>query len=139
MKNTKLDTELEDLETIMRPYEAALVYRFIDETENSPDFVTGSGDSWRWLCTQEPELHRSRSAVLGSLNKRVEEGILRLEEEEPGKGGYHKMYALNVDRDGLEDLVVDRVLNCLDLNFGDGLRRAIKGEIDREVIRRALS
>ena len=129
----KLNTSKEDLDTIMRDYEAAIVYFFLDETEQKPDFKMGSGGVWLWLETQQEELHKSRASVIFSLNRRVDDGIMDWEDE-TGKGGHHRLYKLAVDREGIHDLIVTEIIDCLDHNFGDALKRAV----DAEILRRQL-
>ena len=130
----KLNTENEDLETIMRDYEAAIVYMFLDETEQNPDFKMGSGGAWKWLETQQEELHKSRASVIFSLNRRVDDGIMDWDDK-TGKGGHHRLYKLAVPgREGIHDLIVTEIVDCLDHNFGGALKRAV----DAEILRRQL-
>ena len=129
----KLNTELEDLETIMRDYEAAILYMFLDRTEEDPDFKMGSGGVWMWLETQVESLRKSRASVIFSLNRRVDEGILDWEDK-TGKGGHHRLYKLTGNREGLHDLIVTEIIDCLDHNFGGALKRAISAEIMRRKI-----
>jgi len=126
----KLDTLKEDLETIMRDYEACILYFFLDSTEENPDFKMGSGGVWMWLETQVESLRKSRASVIFSLNRRVDENILDWEDR-TGKGGHHRLYKLAVDREGLHDLIVTEIVDCLDHNFGAALKRAIYAEVLR--------
>jgi len=131
----KLDTSLEDLNTIMKDWEAAITYMFIDETEQNPEFRMGSGKAWEWLQTQREDLRKSRASVIFHLNRMVDQEIMDWDDQ-TGKGGHHRLYKLAVPgREGLHDLIVTRIVDCLDHNFGAALKRAIDAEILRRKLR----
>ncbi len=82
----RFDLKNHGLHRVMKPYQAEIM-RYIWKKEE-----TTSGKACSHLQgLDDPELKRSRAAVILALNLMVSEGLLGCREES-GKGGYHKVY-----------------------------------------------
>ena len=82
----RFDLKNHGLHRVLKPWHAEIM-RCIWEKEES-----NSRKVWDHLQgLDDPELRKSRAAVIGGLNQMVFEGLLGFREE-PGKGGYHKVY-----------------------------------------------
>jgi len=107
------DTSGEGLLTLFKPYQAALLEHVWELNRNERVGVS-SGDAYRFL-RDHPD-SKSRASVIIFLNDMVEEGVLEYDEES-GKGGYHRVYYLRMDREQFARHVVDKIMDKLDEVF----------------------
>jgi len=98
----KFDTKQEGLETLFKPYQALLLEHIWEQNENQRKGVT-SGQAHLYL--QNTSESKSRASVIFFLNDLVEEEILSYEER-TGKGGYHRVYFPNMNRQEFSDYVI---------------------------------
>ncbi len=98
----KFDTKQEGLETLFKPYQALLLEYIWEQNENQRKGVT-SGQAYLYL--QNTSESKSRASVIFFLNDLVEEEILSYEER-TGKGGYHRVYFPNMNRQEFSDYVI---------------------------------
>ena len=82
----RFDLKNHGLHRVLKPWHAEIM-RHTWENEEATS-LTAYNHLQR---LDNPELRKSRSAVIGALNLMVFEGLLGFREE-PGKGGYHKLY-----------------------------------------------
>ena len=81
------DTSEKGLLTLFKPYQAALL-EHIWELNNPGRTGITSGQAHQFLQqNNDPEIRKSRAAVIFFLNDMVDDGILDYEEKS-GKGGY---------------------------------------------------
>ncbi len=90
----KFDTKQEGLETLFKPYQVLLLEYIWELNENQRIGVT-SGQAHLYL--QKTSESKSRASVIFFLNDLVEEEILSYVER-TGKGGYHRVYFPNMNR-----------------------------------------
>ncbi len=109
----KFDTKQEGLLTVFRPYQAVLIEHIWDLNENEKVGII-SAEAHKFL-SGKPE-KKSRAAVINFLNDMVDEGILGYEEK-TGKGGYHRVYYPNMDRDGFQKYITERINSKLEKVF----------------------
>lgn len=98
----KFDTKQEGLETLFKPYQALLLEWIWELNEKQRKGVT-SGQAHIYL--QSTSERKSRASVIFFLNDLVEEEILTFEER-TGKGGHHRVYFPNMNREEFSDHVV---------------------------------
>ena len=91
----KFDTSENGLQTLFRPYQVALL-EHIWELNESESIGINSRQAYRFL--QGHPDSKSRASVINFLNDMVEEGVLTYEER-TGKGGYHRVYYQNMNRE----------------------------------------
>jgi len=109
----KFDTKQEGLETLFKPYQALLLEWIWELNENQRKGVN-SGQAHRYLLgTNE---RKSRASVIFFLNDLVEEEILTYEER-TGKGGHHRVYFPNMNRDEYSAYVVGSINEKLQTVF----------------------
>jgi hypothetical protein len=87
----KFDTSKEGLQTIMKPYQAALMEHIWELNESERTGIISRDAHQYLLDSGEAELMKSRASVIFFLNDMVEEGVLEFETE-TGKGGHHRIY-----------------------------------------------
>ena len=104
-----LDTSEKGLLTLFRPYQAALM-EHIWKLNNPERTGIKSGQAYEFL-KDHPD-SKSRAAVIFFLNDMVEEGILTYEEK-TGKGGHHKVYYPEMDREQFVQYVVKTITGKL--------------------------
>lgn len=117
----KLDTKLEGLGAIWKPYEIKSIDILLSHEKRQ-----SSGEVW--LKVLESGIKISRASVIFFLNRLVDEGLADFTEE-TGKGGYHKLYGLIADdRYELGSIIIDRFLYKLWETFpeSDKLAELIK-------------
>lgn len=87
----KFDTSKEGLQTIMKPYQAALM-EYIWEINDKERTGIVSREAHEYLLDMgDSELMKSRASVIFFLDDMVEEGVLEFETA-TGKGGHHRIY-----------------------------------------------
>lgn len=113
----KLNTELDGLSALWRPYEIKAVDIMLDRK-------TGMSSGEVWLAILADEVKISRASVIFFLNRLVDEGLATFREE-TGKGGYHRIYRLVTDdRAELGNIISDRFIYKLWEIFPDNQRLA---------------
>ena len=94
----KFDTSLKGLNTLFKPYQSALLEHIWGLNSHTRTGITSSQAYTFLWQTDDSELRKSRASVIFSLNDMVDDGILEYEEES-GKGGYHRVYFPNMNRE----------------------------------------
>ena len=108
----KFDTSKDGLNTLVHPYQVALIERIWEINKDSRTGLT-SGLAHQFIQqNDDPELRKSRASVIFFLNDMVDEGILTYEEKS-GKGGYHKVYYPKMNRDQFEKYVTKTITDKL--------------------------
>jgi len=107
------DTSGEGLLTLFKPYQAALL-EHIWELNNTVRVGVTSGQAHEFL-KDHPD-SRSRASVIFFLNDMVEEEVLDCEERS-GKGGYHRVYYLKMDRERFANHAVKTITEKLRESF----------------------
>jgi predicted transcriptional regulator len=107
------DTSKEDLLTLFKPYQAALMEYIWEMNESERTGIT-SGQLYEWL--QDHPDKKSRASVIFFMNDMVDEGIMEYEEES-GKGGYHRIYYPKMNREQFGQYVVDTFTKKLKEDF----------------------
>jgi len=109
------DTSEKGLLTLFKPYQAALL-EYIWELNNPERTGVTSSQAYEFL-KDHPD-SKSRASVINFLNEMVEEGVLEYEEES-GKGGYHRIYYPNRNREQFAKHVVETITDKLNEVFPD--------------------
>ncbi|MDH5743501.1 MAG: BlaI/MecI/CopY family transcriptional regulator [Candidatus Aminicenantes bacterium] len=109
----KFDTSEKGLQTLFKPYQAALM-EHIWELNNPERAGITSGPAYEFL-KDHPD-SKSRAAVIFFLNDMVEEGVLECEER-TGKGGYHRVYYPKMNRKQFAHHVVETIADKLNEVF----------------------
>lgn len=109
----KFDTKQEGLETLFKPYQALLL-EWIWEINEHQRIGVNSNKAHQYL--QETSESKSRASVIFFLNDLVEEEILTYEER-TGKGGHHRVYFPNMNREEFSDYVVRSINDKLKIIF----------------------
>jgi len=111
------DLSKEGLLSVFKPYQIAVMHGFWDKEEPMKSRAV-----YDYLQDIGGEAAMSRATVINFLNAMVDEGFLDYEEV-TGKGGYHRVYRLNVLSR------TERVFrNEIRLRFTDRLRNFWKSE-----------
>jgi predicted transcriptional regulator len=105
----KFDTTQEGLLTLFKPYQAALLEHIWKLNNPSRNGIT-SGQAHGYLQNHPDK--KSRASVIFFLNDMVDEGVLTYEEKS-GKGGYHRVYYPNMDRDQFAKYVTKTITDKL--------------------------
>ena len=105
----KFDTSGKGLQTLFKPYQAALLEHIWKLNNPSRTGITSS--QAHEVLQNHPD-RKSRASVIFFLNDMVEEGILDYEEE-PGKGGYHRVYYPRMNREQFAKYVIDTITDKL--------------------------
>ena len=105
----KFDTTEKGLLTLFKPYQAALLEHIWELNNPSRTGIT-SGQAHEFL--QDHPDKKSRASVIFFLNDMVEEGVLSYEEK-TGKGGYHRVYYPNMNREQFAQYVVETITEKL--------------------------
>jgi hypothetical protein len=101
----KFDTKQEGLETLFKPYQALLLEWIWELNKNQRTGVNSAKAHQYLLGTSES---KSRASVIFFLNDLVEEGILTYEEK-TGKGGHHRVYYPNMNKEEFSNYVVNSI------------------------------
>jgi predicted transcriptional regulator len=109
----KFDTKQEGLETLFKPYQALLLEWLWELNETQRKGVT-SGQAHVYL--QNTTEKKSRASVIFFLNDLVEEGILTYEER-TGKGGHHRVYYPNMNKEEFSAYVIGSINDKLSSVF----------------------
>ena len=108
----KFDTSKEGLHTLFKPYQAALLEHIWTLNKPSRTGIT-SGIAHQFLQqNNDPEIRKSRAAVIFFLNDMVDEGVLDYEEKS-GKGGYHRVYYPKMNRKQFANYVTKTITDKL--------------------------
>ena len=105
----KFDTTENGLLTLFKPYQAALLEHIWELNEDDRVGIN-SGQAHKFL--QDHPDKKSRASVIFFLNDMVEEGALSYEEK-TGKGGYHRVYYPNMNREQFAQYVVETITEKL--------------------------
>lgn len=105
----KFDTEEEGLHALFKPYQATLL-EHIWELNHGGRVGINSGQAHEYL--QGTPDKKSRASVIFFLNDLVEEGVLTYEEK-TGKGGYHRVYYPDMDREQFAKYVTKTITDKL--------------------------
>ena len=108
----KFDTSENGLHTLFQPYQAALLEHIWDLNIETR---TGINSKLAYMFLQQTgdsELRKSRASVIFSLNDMIDDGILEYEEES-GKGGYHRVYYPNMNREEFAEHVKKTITDKL--------------------------
>ena len=103
------DTSEKGLQTLFKPYQAALM-EYIWKLNNPERTGITSGQAYEYL--KDHLESKSRAAYIFFFNKMVEEGVLEYEEKS-GKGGYHKIYYSKMNREQFAQHVVEMITRKL--------------------------
>ena len=108
----KFDISKEGLNTLMKPYQAALMGNIWEiNKENRTGII--SREAHKYLHdTGDDELKMSRASVVFFLNDMVEKGVLEYEEK-TGKGGYHRVYFPAMNQKQFESYVTKAIMDKL--------------------------
>lgn len=109
----KFDTKQEGLETLFKPYQVLLLEHLWELNGNGRVGIN-SGQAHKYL--QDTPEKKSRASVIFFLNDLVDEGILDYEER-TGKGGYHRVYYPNMNREEFADYITDLITKKLKTIF----------------------
>ena len=109
----KFDTKQEGLETLFKPYQALLL-EWIWEINEHQRTGVNSNKAHQYL--QDTSESKSRASVIFFLNDLVEEEILTYEER-TGKGGHHRVYFPNMNREEFSAYVVRSINDKLKTIF----------------------
>lgn len=105
----KFDTSKKGLQTLFKPYQAALL-EHIWKLNNPGRVGITSGQAHEFL-KDHPD-SKSRASVIFFLDDMVEEGVLDYEQES-GKGGYHRVYYQKMSREQFAQHVVETITDKL--------------------------
>ena len=106
----KFDTSENGLLTLFKPYQAALLEHIWELNGGGVRVGINSGQAHKFL--QDHPDKKSRASVIFFLNDMVEEGVLSYEEK-TGKGGYHRVYYPNMNREQFAQYVVETITEKL--------------------------
>jgi len=108
----KYDIEGEGYGTLFKPYQIETIKYLYEVGE------AGSGKVHAHLqANPDEDIRKSRASAIFFLNDMVEEGILTYYEE-PGKGGYHRVYSPAMkDEAKLKEYLVRKVVRSLSKSF----------------------
>ena len=109
----KFNTNNEGLETLFKLYQALLLEWIWEQNEDQRKGVN-SNQAHLYLKTTSES--KSRASVIFFLNDVVEEGILTYEER-TGKGGHHRVYYPNMNREEFSNYVISSINEKLSLVF----------------------
>ena len=109
----KFDTKKEGLETLFKPYQVLLLEHLWELNGNSRTGMN-SGQAYKYL--QDTPEKKSRASVIFFMNDMVDEGILDYEER-TGKGGYHRVYYPNMNREEFGNHITDLITKKLKTVF----------------------
>ena len=109
----KFDTKQEGLKTLFKPYQVLLLEHIWDLNGNGRTGIN-SGQAYKYL--QDTPEKKSRASVIFFLNDLVDEGILDYEER-TGKGGYHRVYYPNMNREEFATHITDLITKKLEQAF----------------------
>jgi hypothetical protein len=109
----KFDTKQEGLETLFKPYQALLL-EWLWELNETQRKGVNSGQAHVYL--QNTTEKKSRASVIFFLNDLVEEGILTYEER-TGKGGHHRVYYPNMNKEEFSAYVIGSINDKLSSVF----------------------
>jgi len=117
------DTSKQGLETVMRDYQE-MAMRFLWERGEEG---TISKDVWLHVNKLLMEEGRSisRASIINFLNDMVDADVLNYREE-PGKGGYHRVYFPTFDEEGFKRYVTKTVISKLSEMWPDATREALR-------------
>ena len=108
----KFDTSKEGLQTLMKPYQAALM-EYIWEINKTERTGIVSREAHQYLHdTGDDELKMSRASAIFFLDDMVEEGVLEYETE-TGKGGHHRVYYPAMKLEQYKSYVTNSILDKL--------------------------
>lgn len=112
----KFDTSQKGLLTLFKPYQVALLEHIWDINRADRTGLT-SGQAHEFLqLTGDRELMMSRASVIFFLNDIVDEGVLSYEER-TGKGGHHRVYYPEMNREEFASYVTVTITNKLEEVF----------------------
>ncbi len=104
------DTTKDDLETVMRDYQA-LALKFLWEKGEK-----GTISKNVWVRVNEILIEKgesiSRASIINFLNNMVDKDVLTFTEES-GKGGYHRVYFPAFDEESFKRHIADTVISKL--------------------------
>ena len=109
----KFNTKNEGLETLFKPYQALLLEWIWEQNE---DQRKGVNSNQAHMYLQSTSESKSRASVIFFLNDVVEEGILTYEER-TGKGGHHRVYYPNMNREEFSNYVITSINEKLSAVF----------------------
>lgn len=108
----KFDTSKQGLQTLMKPYQAALMEHIWKINEKNRTSII-SREAHEYLHeTGEDELKMSRASVIIFLDEMVKEGVLEYETE-TGKGGKHRVYFPAMKPNQFESYVTKAIMDKL--------------------------
>ena len=104
------DSSKKGLETVMMDYQV-LAMKVLWETGEK-----GAISKTIWVRVNEILIKKeesiSRASIINFLNKMADKGILTLTEE-PGKGGYHRVYFPAFDEKSFKELIAKHIIEKL--------------------------
>ena len=104
------DSSKKGLETVMKDYQVLAMKAVWEKGEKG---VT-SGEVWVHIneILLKKEKSISRASTINFLNKMADKGILTFTEE-PGKGGYHRVYFPAFDEESFKELIAKHIIEKL--------------------------